>query len=454
MDRGQVKNILMVLLVVGLIFIAGRGDAQQFFTSGESPTPSPTDLGVEVREITPTLETMGLIWIQEGDVRRLAYVVQTGDTLWDIAGRYLNSNYYWPKVWERNSFIINPHLIFPGDILYIYPEGLIERPAFDDDAIPVVPIDDDLKAKHVIYQKQASIGFVTIEELEKAGSIIDDPDHRTLLGENDPVYVDVGKVNRIETGDSYSIFRIKKSLITGKNIEVFHPVTGEHIGYILMNLGEIIITKVEAKVSEAYITNAFEEIEHGDLITPSIMPLAPKVEVKGTTIESLLGYVIATRHEKGLLGQNDIVYIDKGSDDGVVRGNMFSIYEPCEIVEDKVTGNKVRIPENINGLIVILKAMKTTSVGLITRANKEIVIGDNVSMSRYKNWEIEGVSQPHDVDKCRTDPRCRLITNEEYENGMDNPLCVGPVLETNTTNKKRTTWNYKKKEKTVEDNSE
>ncbi|MBB1385540.1 LysM peptidoglycan-binding domain-containing protein [Pseudoalteromonas sp. SG45-5] len=45
------------------------------------------------------------------------YVVKKGDTLWGISDIYLSDSWLWPKLWEMNSHISNPHLIYPGDAL-------------------------------------------------------------------------------------------------------------------------------------------------------------------------------------------------------------------------------------------------------------------------------------------------------------------------------------------------
>ena len=53
-----------------------------------------------------------------------SHTVKRGDTLWDISRLFLRSPWRWPELWGMNlDQIRNPHLIFPGQVLYLDKTG-------------------------------------------------------------------------------------------------------------------------------------------------------------------------------------------------------------------------------------------------------------------------------------------------------------------------------------------
>ena len=47
------------------------------------------------------------------------YLIVKGDTLWDLAGKWLGDPYLWPQIWDENRYILDSHWIYPGDPLVV-----------------------------------------------------------------------------------------------------------------------------------------------------------------------------------------------------------------------------------------------------------------------------------------------------------------------------------------------
>ena len=63
-----------------------------------------------------------------------SYTVKEGDTLWDISGLYLQQPWQWPQLWKLNPQVVNPHLIYPGDVLSL---------SYDNQGNPVLSVNDE-----------------------------------------------------------------------------------------------------------------------------------------------------------------------------------------------------------------------------------------------------------------------------------------------------------------------
>ena len=45
------------------------------------------------------------------------HIVKDGDTLWSICEQYYGDPDLWPKLWQMNPFVTNPHFLRPGDVI-------------------------------------------------------------------------------------------------------------------------------------------------------------------------------------------------------------------------------------------------------------------------------------------------------------------------------------------------
>ena len=337
------------------------------------------------------------------------YVVQYGDTLWDIAGTYLGSPYRWRDIHQTNPFITNPNLIYPGDILGISsslvgPESAmgagkkrsdkgIARPWYGVPApappeisqpsypYPVVPSTELIEAigyviPYSIEQLQAAdfgqISGVATEQGETTARIIDSESKRPGLLFGDVLYINKGFEDDVREGDLYVAFRPFK--------EIRHPLTSELIGTQIDVLGRIRVKTLETHISSAEIIKSYNYIEHGDAVMPVSELSLPLQKPELGNAQSygfkvgnqLIAHVIAEQVGQRIMSDGDIVFLDVGAAQGVQPADNFVIFR--EVGEG--------YPKQSIGRITVLSVQEQTSAALITYSVKAIELGEKAALMR------------------------------------------------------------------------
>jgi len=155
-----------------------------------------------------------------------------------------------------------------------------------------------------------------------------------------------------------------------------HPVTGEILGYRIKNLGEVEVLEKENEIARARIVKSYDAISAGDRLKP--VEEATKEIVLKSSETQLTGFIVATQEDLKLIGEGQIVYIDKGISDGITEGNIFTIYRPGKRLKEAISGEVVEAPVEIIGKLVVVKARENVSTALVTKSKKEITKGDHI----------------------------------------------------------------------------
>ena len=316
------------------------------------------------------------------------YIIQKDDTLWSISGSRLEDPFLWPKLWNINPHISNPDLIYPGEKIRIPSrESLIQQelPSAEETKLPSAP---DLKtsdtkaapsalessgkiSKKYLVDKNLyiSAGWIS-KDFPSIGTITATPSGRRMAGTNDEVYINVSanKILSLLGLDAKSSLIValnensKNRFFTIRNIKpVKHPVTGEKLGYLIRITGILEIIGMDGDTPKAKIISSKEDIETGDGLMPyknMEPPLVPDV-IRTPNIE---GYIVEAHYTNQLSGENNILYLDKGSNKGLELGDVFTIL-PNSALERTI------------GKLQVISLQPDTSTAVILKSSEEITIG-------------------------------------------------------------------------------
>ncbi|MFQ5328926.1 MAG: LysM peptidoglycan-binding domain-containing protein [Thermodesulfobacteriota bacterium] len=333
----------------------------------------------------------GILLAQNGTVRvkegEKIYTIIKGDTLWDISERFLEDPFKWPVLWKHNTYIRNPHLIYPGDTVKITPQGIevIARKGRGFDYLPEglkvtkleAPV-EKVSPPPVVVEQPPSVtvrvpvgggaGFVSKEEFNASGVILKPKEQAILLGQGDVVFASFAGGTETAVGDRLSIYT------TGEKVR--HPVSGRKVGYITEMLGIGEVTSA-GKPVEVRIETAYREIEKGAKLKP-LEPFAGETVVKEPGV-SVDGVVLATVEGKGGVAEKDMIYIDRGAGEGLKVGDIMYLYRERGKIKDPMAGGNVALPPVRLGKIILVNVKETTSSAFIVKSLKAAERGDVVS---------------------------------------------------------------------------
>ena len=318
----------------------------------------------------------------------VTYIIKKGDTLWGISERFLKDPYYWPNLWANNPELPNPHFIYPGQKLEIYdgrieivaappeaqqPEAVAAPQTAETTLLPEAPAPADVA---VVTPEELRIkalggneGFVSPDQLAGVGTVVDTVDNRLMITRGETIFIDMRDLAATEPGMRFDLF------LPGD--EVTHPVTGQTVGYRVVNLGVVRIDDTSGSVATGVVTTALREIERGALLRPYHEP-AREIVLKQTE-RQLSGYVVAAGGDQITLGRYDVVYLNIGSADGLETGNLVYISRPREASELTLKKKDFKAPEILLGNAVILNTEATTATALVVKAAAPIFRGDRVT---------------------------------------------------------------------------
>jgi LysM domain-containing protein len=317
------------------------------------------------------------------------YVVQRGDTLWGIAAMFLRDPWYWPEIWQINPQVENPHLIFPGDLLSL---------AYLDDGRPVVQVErgpavaftgggggvERLSPRIREQPLEEAISTIPYETLASflSRSVVLDKEQLDELP-----YVVAHREGLISsTGrDTYARL-VEKPVGAVYNLvhlgdELVDPDDGSVLGYQGIFIGQGEVTRSGDPATVHVLESTRETlvgdylVEEEDVRPVNFFPHSPPVDLQGQIISVMDGV--------SLIGQYQVVVLNRGAEHGLDQGTVLRVFKTGAVVRDKVRGRggfgeKVRLPDEPAGTMMVFRTFDRMSYGLIMEATTPISVFDTV----------------------------------------------------------------------------
>ena len=322
-----------------------------------------------------------------------AYVIVVrGDTLWDIAARYLKSPYLWPQIWDQNKYIKDAHWIYPGDPILLPkmamvaeqagqapveggPEGLGEAPAEGGlggagagsdagAAAALAPVTEEMAlqcAQYVVSEKEDESLYLLGSEL--GGD-------KVALADRDIVYLSKGSNAGVKAGDLYTLHHVAYT--------VKHPTSGKKLGTKIDTTGWVKVILVQEDTACAVVEQACLDIHAGDYLRPFEKVNVPMVvrrapaECCAPANGKIARHVVDLQDDATIAGQGQFLTIDAGTDDGVAPGSVFSVF--------RIIYPSVPTPRAALGEATVVSVRDRTATAKVTYSSKEIMVGDEVEL--------------------------------------------------------------------------
>lgn len=203
---------------------------------------------------------------------------------------------------------------------------------------------------------------------------------RMILGGRDIVYLRLKNPGDVAPGDLFTVYR--------REHKVFHPNTGQYLGYLVDRLAVGQVIQIDKELTTVKILAAFGSLSPGDPVMKFVLPTDEGAAVDQSSAgDNVEGRVVDLQSNMGmgtgmlLVGQRNIVYLDRGREDGIRPGDRMEVVR---------SGGS--LPQRVVGELKILSMEDRTSTALLTKSTSIILKGDRFQV-KVRAPEITPVSQ-------------------------------------------------------------
>ena len=308
-----------------------------------------------------------------------SHTVRRGDTLWDITGGYFGNPWDWPRIWSFNPEITNPHWIYPLDRIRLRAQG--ENPTVL--ATPDQTVDDvaDVDPHGTIMLREEA--YLDADAIRASGIIVGSPEEQMLLSPFDRVYIRFDGEPDIVAGSEMTVFRAMQPAERNP----------EEQGVLVRIFGTVRMETYdrERRVGRAVISEALDPIERGFRV--AVMARRIELVPPRRNEHEVEGRVVATLRPQRLLADYQVIFVDKGSEQGVAVGNRFFAVRAGDRWRESLSSGEEQLgaslpeterledlPDEIVAEALVVNVRPNSSTLVVTRSVQEVAVGDRLEM--------------------------------------------------------------------------
>lgn len=330
------------------------------------------------------------------------YQIQTGDTLWDICQKLLDNPWYWPKLWALNDYILNPHLIYPGNKLAFFSgsetapprleivdensaksaksneaptlkeapeEAAVETGAATEEALPSKgPEGIAFVGKKTVSVRLRTLAFIAEKDMDNSvvGEISHSGEAKMELWTGDRLYLKFVKKRRVSVGDKFYV------ISTVKKVSDPDAIFGS-LGTLVKKKATVKVLAVRKDSVDAIILECEDGSRRGD----KIIPYYPSVRTLTLhkTNRPIEGKIIEGENQQVLISNNDFVYLNLGKKHGIDDGLQLLVVRRGDGI---FQGDDKSLPYVPVGNLLVVETNETTSTAYVMSERDSLSVGDRV----------------------------------------------------------------------------
>ena len=325
-----------------------------------------------------------------------SHLVEKGDTLWDLANKYLGNAYAWPQIWELNQWVKDPHWIFPGDPIVIDLARAVASAGSVPPAVTALEPDHPSSGYTVARKPELAFSFQDFIQLpflapegaeahyKSQGALRitgNQRSERAFLAEGETLYIRGGSEQGVKEGDRFVIL---KTVAT----KLINPRGGKKpMGDVIQQIGVVRVVTPMAKGSVGIIERCMDSVEVGNRLVrftePANIPLQLRTDTTDPVkVEANPAVVVFARDSRQDTSSGDELIIDRGSNSGLKVGDVLLAARVKSFPVGENDNKKVQAKETTThflGQVMVVRVEPSSATCRVLRSQEEIRMGDLIT---------------------------------------------------------------------------